>query len=381
MIQIPFDTYIQSPIGLVPKDNAGVRCFVSKSDMTSAFRNLGVLWSQWRWLVMKAESPLDGKTYYFIDKYLPFGASISCALFQAFSDAIAHIMRVKSGKDNVNYLDDFLFVALLRAFCNAQIDLFLAICKRINFPVSIDKTFYGSTQQIFLGFLIDTVAELIMIPEAKILKGRTLIENALRKRKLSVKQCQQICGFLNFLGRAIVPGRAFTRRLYAFADTSNTKLRPHHHVRLTQEMKDDLHMWRKFLWHPSVFARGFIDFSTTLQAEKISMFSDALRNVELGYGGICENSWMYGQWEPSFIETYKPSIAYLELYALVAIVLNWIHRFKNKRIILYCDNQSVVQIVNNTSSSCKNCMVLVRLLVLKCLTENVRVFATYIESK
>ena len=103
--------------------------------------------------------------------------------------------------------------------------------------------------------------------------------------------------------------------------------------------------------------------------------------MELGYGGICEDSWMYGQWEPSFIETCEPSIAYLELYALVATVLNWIHRFKNKRIILYCDNQSVVQIVNNTSSSCKNCMVLVRLLVLKCLTENVRVFATYIDNK
>ena len=33
--------------------------------------------------------------------------------------------------------------------------------------------------------------------------------------KATVKQLQQLCGFLNFLCRAIVPGHAFTRRMYA----------------------------------------------------------------------------------------------------------------------------------------------------------------------
>ena len=37
--------------------------------------------------------------------------------------------------------------------------------------------------------------------------------------------------------------------------------------------------------------------------------------------------------------------------------------------------------VNNTTSSCKNCMVLIRLLILKGLTQNVRIYAKYIRSK
>ena len=90
---------------------------------------------------------------------------------------------------------------------------------------------------------------------------------------------------------------------------------------------------------------------------------------------------MYGKWDSEFIKAADPSIAYLELYELVGTVLNWIHNYKNKRIILFCDNQSVVQMVNNTTSSCKNCMVLIRILVLKSLTENVRIFAKYIKSK
>ena len=135
--EIPFDHYIQSPIGLVPKDGGkdtrlifhlsyprgkgtsvnantpsedcsvkypdfneaiqiclreGKLCHIAKSDMKSAFRNLGIRKQDWKFLIMKAVSPIDGKTYYFVDKCLPFGASISCSHFQRFSNAIRHIL-------------------------------------------------------------------------------------------------------------------------------------------------------------------------------------------------------------------------------------------------------------------------------------------------
>ena len=135
--EIPFEYFIQSPIGLVPKDGgkdtrlifhlsyprgcklsvnantpeelckvrypdfnkaiqlcllAGKSCHIAKSDMKSAFRNLGIKKNHWKYLVMKAISPLDGKTYYFVDKCLPFGASISCSHFQRFSNAVKHIV-------------------------------------------------------------------------------------------------------------------------------------------------------------------------------------------------------------------------------------------------------------------------------------------------
>ena len=150
--------YIQSPIGLVPKDNGtktrlifhlsyprgtgtsvnartppeltsvqypdfdeavklciaeGKFCKIGKSDFSAAFRHLPIKKSQWRYLIMKAKSPKDGRYYYFVDKCLPFGASISCRLFQDFSDAVSHIVQYFTKKPNVNYLDDFLFCILL----------------------------------------------------------------------------------------------------------------------------------------------------------------------------------------------------------------------------------------------------------------------------
>ena len=101
------------------------------------------------------------------------------------------------------------------------------------------------------------------------------------------------------------------------------------------------------------------------------MYSNAAKRVGLGYGGICQNSWMFGKWTDAFLNEKDPSIEYLELYTLVGMVMNLIHRFCNRRIILFCDNQTVVHMVNNMSSSCKNCIVLIRKLVLNSLCDNV----------
>ena len=95
----------------------------------------------------------------------------------------------------------------------------------------------------------------------------------------------------------------------------------------------------------------------------------------LRMGAICQLSWMVQQWEPWFIRKYKLRKEYLELFTLVAGVLKWIHRFRNRRIVLFCNNESVLSMLNHTTSGCKKCMLLVQILVLKCMTKNVRIFA------
>ena len=418
--EMPFENYIQSPIGLVPKDGgkdtrlifhlsyprdgkttsvnantpdrlcsvnypdfneaiqlclkAGKNCHIAKSDMKSAFKNLGIKKQHWKFLIMKAVSPVDGKTYYFVDKCLPFRASISCSHFQRFSNAVKHIVQWRTKKNLVNYLDDFFFSALLKLMCNNQVQEFLDVCDSIGFPVSMEKTYWAATKLSFLGLLIDTINQCVCIPIDKVSKAVLLIESIITKKskKITLNQLQKVCGFLNFLGRCVIPGRAFTRRLYAYI--AKDKLKPHHHI---TEMKEDLTMWLTFLQHPMIFCRPFLDFSKFIVASEINMYSDA--SSKIGMGALCGTSWMYQKWNSQFILKYKPSIEYLELYAVTAAVLSWIHRFKSSRIILFCDNKSVVDMINVTSTSCKNCMVLIRLIVLKGLVENVRIFAKHVE--
>ena len=428
--EIPFENYIQSPLGLVPKDGGkatrlifhlsyprvkidnetstsvnantpeymkkvkyhdiddaikrcmeeGVGCMAGKSDFSSAFRHFGLNPKFWKFLVMKAKHPKNGKIFYFVDKCMPFGAAISCSHFQRFSNAVAHIFRFKTGKEAINYLDDYFFVAICEMLCNQQMTEFLKICSQIRFPVSLEKTFWASTIIVFLGFLLDTVKQTISIPQEKINKALILIDTMLHnnRKKTTLLELQSLCGLLNFFSRGIIPARAFTRRLYA---ATKGALKPHHHINITGEMKLDLKLWRLFLNHPSAYCRPFMDLTSLTKSDEINFYTDVSRNFALGCGGVCEKSWYAIQWDPLFMQENSPSINYLELYALVTGVLCWIHRYENRRVVLFCDNMSVVYMVNSNTSKCKNCMILIRILVLHSLMHNVRVFAKYVKSK
>ena len=152
-----------------------------------------------------AKSPIDQKTFFFVDKCMPFGAAISCSNFQRFSDAIAHINKIKiGGFKSPNYLDDFLFVAMLTSKCNELVELFLDICKQINFPLSLEKTEWANSVMVFLGMLLNTVLQTISIPVDKVAKAMDLIVDILSHRKTTVKKIQSLTGLLNFLCRCVV---------------------------------------------------------------------------------------------------------------------------------------------------------------------------------
>ena len=228
---------------------------------------------------------MDAKIYYFFDKKLPFGALISCSHYQRFSNAVSYLITYCTGKKNVNYLNDYLFASLLRALCNNQVHVFMNICKAINLPLNQDKTYWATTTLVFLGFLINTIRQLVLIPVDKIITAKELINSVLNKKsgKFTLHQLQKNCGFLNFLGRCIILGHAFTQRLYVY--TSNTALKAHHHIRINSERRSDLKTWLIFLDHPSAFARPFFYFTRNYTSKELDFYSNASGKV--GYGAIC----------------------------------------------------------------------------------------------
>ena len=424
----PFKNFVQSPIGLVPKDGGqktrlifhlsypresgtsvnaftprelctvkykdfddavrmciheGRHCKVGKTDLTSAFRILGIRPQDWHLLVMKAECPLDGKIYYFVNKCLPFGHAISCSLFQEVSNALSYIVMKQSGKTNVNYLDDFLFAALYKLWCDNQLRLFIETCNRIRFPVSAEKTVWGTSRIVFLGLLIDTVLQLVGIPLEKIKKLTELLETAISRRSMRLKELQSLCGHLNFICKAVIPGRAFTRRLY-FATASKKvekKLRPYHHININKSMRQDMRMWLEFLSLAGIYNRPFLDLSNDVTATQIFWYTDAAKGESRGCGGVCEKRWFAIKWPRGFIKDFDPSIAFLELYAVAVSILHWIKFYVNRRIVLFCDNISVVYMLNRNTSNCKFCLSLIRIIVLESMKYNVRVFANYVNTK
>ena len=243
--KIPYRSYIQSPVGLVPKDKgkktrlifhlsypkngqsvnscipdeicsvqypdfmeaveiclkAGKACYCAKSDMSMAFRNIPLNKKSWCFLILKVAHPITGQVFYFVDKCLPFGASISCVIFQEFSNSVAYLVRHRTNQPLVNYLDDYFFAALKKALCDRQVQIFLHICESICFPVSLEKTYWGTQLLTFLGLLIDTTNQKVCIPLEKLEKALELLHYAINKKnkKLTLLQLQNLTGLLNFL--------------------------------------------------------------------------------------------------------------------------------------------------------------------------------------
>ena len=140
-------------------------------------------------------------------------------------------------------------------------------------------------------------------------------------------------------------------------------------------------MWLTFLNSKGIFNRSFFDFDSRRIFTPVEFYTDASRNERLGCGGICFDEWFILQWNEDFIRKNQPSIAFLELYALTAGLLIWLKKFENQKIIVYCDNQSVVNMINKNVSSCQNCMVLIRMVVFHMMLYNVKVQVQYVRSK
>ena len=210
--------------------------FLSKTDIESAFCLVPLLLICWPWLIMSARNPVTKKWKFFIDKCLPFGVSIRCAIFQRISNALSHITKFKTGRKTIkNYLDDFLFVTYTRELCRMMTTHFSDICKQIGIPISKEKTVWPTNILVFLGILLDGIRMVLAIPEEKCCKAVYLLNKMLDKKKATVKELQALCGYLNFLNKAVYPGCVFTRRIYALICEGKTKLKPFHHVRLNAE--------------------------------------------------------------------------------------------------------------------------------------------------
>ena len=342
--------------------------FYSKSDLKSAFRLVPILAGQRCWLIMMTVNPNNGKIVYFADKNLPFGASVSCSRFTLFSEALRHVFEHATGRYNAvtNYLDDFLFIATDEQECNQMVRNFLELCHHIGCPVSLDKTEWASSRMIFLGLMLNGQTYTLSVPLDKKLKAERLIDYAMDKKKVTIKFVQSLAGTLNFLNRAIVPGRAFTRCMYDRLKTttaSGIKLKQHHHINLGTGFLRDCLIWKEFLagsiFKPEQLCRPFVDIDTGCNSETLNFYTDSSLNKNLGYGGIFNRRWMIGKWGSSFITEQSPSIQFLELYALVAGIVTWGnmnnqegYSLRNTRVDVFCDNKSVMYMVNTHNTHC-----------------------------
>ena len=349
-------TNFDEVIRMVREEGPGSHLF--KIDIKSAFRLIPIHPDDFSLLGMEFQGQ------YYIDKCLPFGLSVSCSIFEKFSTFLEWIIRRNTNSNQmIHYLDDFCGCRNDKEVAKHTLEKALDCFESLGVPIAIDKVEGPATNIKFLGLEIDTLEMLVKIPSDKLIDLKKVINDFIGKKqkKVTLRQLQSLIGKLNFACRAIVPGRAFCRRLI---DATMGIKHPLHRIRVTKGMVDDLSVWQEFLENHN----GITMMVRDLDEPYLELFTDASGSI--GFGAYFKGHWTNGLW-PSSIHEAPLDITFKELFPIVLAIFLWGNDFKNCKVLFHCDNMAVVRIINKQSSRDQASMHLVRSLVEVCLEKNI----------
>ena len=406
----PFNNFVTSPLGLVPKKEpgeyrmihdlsyprsnsvnayiprsasavqyetldqaiqlvveAGKNALIAKTDIENAYRIVPVHPSSIHLLGMSCNG-----VYYF-DAFLPFGLSQSCAIFETFSTALQWCLKRMSPLTRITHiLDDFIFIGPEKTnLAQAGLSSFLTLSKELGVPVKHSKTVVPTTCAILHGIEVDTIASEARLPQEKLSKATQLLSDMQKRKKVTLKQLQELLGFLNFICKVVVPGRVFLRRL---TDLTKGLQSPNHFIRLTKAARSDLSTWLSFLQaHNGISILRPLRWVTSTN---LQLYSDSAGSC--GFAAVLGSHWISGPF-PDDWKSFHISI--LELYPILLAIFTWAPLLANKCIIFHCDNLNVVYAINSQTSKQPTLMILLRKLVLACLNFNILFTAKHIKGK
>lgn len=353
--------------------NLGKGALAARLDIKSAFRLLPIHPSEFELLGYK----IGG--YYFVDKCLPFGCSISCSLFEKLANFLEWELKRRSQSNSVvHYLDDFLVAGQKDSdACLQLMSCYENMCAEFGVPLAPEKTIGPSPCITYLGLEINTNEMMVKIPPEKLMKLKENLISLLGKKKTTLKELQSLTGLLSFCTRAIPAARAFTRRFY---DAMTGLKKYFHRLRVSCEMKEDIKVWLTFL----EFFNGcsFFDKKPWRDSDSMKLFTDSAGGAHLGCAAILQNQWVFLQWP----ETWKnkkilKDVTFLELVPIVLAFFVWKEFLSREKVILYTDNQALVSVLNTKTSKSKKVMMFLRPLVLISMKLQIQFKAIHIEGK
>ena len=344
----------------------GRNSLIAKADFKEAYRVVPIHPTSTRLLGFK------WRNMYYYDRCLPFGISLAPKLYETISTAIQWILVHKFSVPAVSHvLDDYIFFGPAHDdICLISLSTFHHVAQAMGFPVKTSKTVKPSTSVILHGILVDTVEMEIKLPDDKLEKAKVSIGNLIHMEKVQLKELQSAIGFLAFVCKVVMPGRTFLRRLY---DLTKGVRKPYHYVRITKGAKLDLEAWMHFLQHYN--GVSILSHAEWIASPKLHLHTDASGSV--GYAAVLGRRWVCGRWPDSWAEE---SIALKELYPICLVIELWGSELANKCIQFWCDNESVCYILNTRSSKDQSLMQLLRRIIIKTMTHNIRFRCVHIPS-
>jgi hypothetical protein len=120
---------------------------------------------------------------------------------------------------------------------------------------------------------------------------------------------------LAFCSKALTSGRAFCRRLYGSFKQAK---KPHHFIRVTKGIKDDLLIWKLFL--KDCNGVSYIQDLGWVESPEIDLFTDSAGRSDLGCGAYLHGSWAFMKWPSHWKNEVFNDMTYLEIIPIALAI-------------------------------------------------------------
>ena len=145
---------------------------LAKVDIKSAYRLIPVHPSDRPLQAMEWE----GSVY--VDPMLPFGLRSAPKIFNAVADGLEWYLRSRGIRHLAHYLDDYIVIGPPRSSeCADALATLDDVCSRLGIPLAQHKRDGPTTCLMFLGVEVDTEAAELRLPQAKLERLRSLLED------------------------------------------------------------------------------------------------------------------------------------------------------------------------------------------------------------
>ena len=311
----------------------GKGCLLFKRDLARAYRQISVDPKNFNLV------SFVWKKHIFCDTVLSMGLRSAANICQRVTNAISFIL-LQMGIAILNYLDDFAG-AERRDNAIFAYNCLGTVLQKCGFVESIEKASPPSEIMSFLGVLFNTLTMTMEITPERLTEIRHLIRTWLKKENATLKQVQSLLGKLNFIAACVKPSRIFVSRLLIWLRSIYSSSEFDHLIPLS--VKKDLIWWNRFL--PLYNGISLMEYENWSKPDAIFSSDSSLTAC----GGFWKGCYFHAEF-PESILRHEFHISALEIFSIIICLKLWGRKFKGHRIVVFCDNQSVCQIINSGKS-------------------------------
>ena len=278
------------------------------------YNKLGIKWNNATW----------------IDTSIPFGYRHGSLCCQRVTDAIRYIMA-KQGFFLSNYIDDLISVEYpdkaFKSFFYA-----IGLLNALGLPISYDKLEAPAPAMVCLGLNIDAHKGILSIAHSKIEDIYKECQAWMVKTHATKRQLQSLVGKLLYIYRLFVT--RILNVLKHLPDKGYGKLPPGFYL--------DINWFIKFM----LYYNG----KTSIYHKPVSAMQSIQLDASLTGIGDVWAGLVYAHKLPPEILAIA-NITHLEMLNVLVALRVWGQHWSGSRVVIQCDNQAVVSVLNSGRTS------------------------------